>query len=207
MAFDYKETGLPLKEKFQYAAQKCNEWLNTHMSIFGPERIKNFMHHQPVKAAKTILEKTESPSEASIIVALLGPAKFDLISEDGQNLSVELEKKSRSEWGDDVVNLVKHLSGVNLNTPEIIRDAERLFLVEGLSTMHDQLIGRRRIDPHHNVRWDILRDLEAKFPALKGKNPQIDVIFEDALKQSRDALETLDKKYPDKVKLLNNKKK
>lgn len=207
MAFDYTTTDLPLKAEFQKAAAKCKEWLDTHMSVFGPDRIRNFMHDQPVHAAQLILEKTDTPSDASVIVALLGPAKFDLVSKDGQNLSVVLEKKSRAEWGDEVVNLVKHLAGVKLNTPEIIRDAERIFLVEGLSTMHDQLIDRKRIDPHHNVRWDILKNFEAKFPAIKGKNPKIDGLFEKAMKDSRTALETLERKYPEKLKLLKKNRK
>lgn len=101
----------------------------------------------------------------------------------------------RQVFGDRAIELMKYVSGlsaVQFDT-DMPLDATRLFLVEGLSTMNDQLIGRARIDKHHQVRWDILKGLEQQFAAVKGQNPALDAIFEAALVKSRDALEALDK--------------
>jgi hypothetical protein len=70
--------------------------------------------------------------------------------------------------------------------------------------MNDQLIGRARIDKHHQVRWNILKNLETEFANVKGENPKLDVVFEEALKKSRAALTALDnapKKGPNPPKM------
>jgi len=182
--FKFKDTGLPNTPAYKKATEVCLEWLNKNMSVFGEKRIADFMHNQPVAAAKRISNDTQSPSDQSIIVALLGPAKMDLLKD---------EKSSRKTWGDDVVDLIKHYSGQPIAGKQLQRDAVRLFLVEGLSTMQDQLIDRKRHDRHHPVRWNILNHLEKTFPKLKGQNPKIDREFEKALQASRLALETIDK--------------
>jgi hypothetical protein len=58
--------------------------------------------------------------------------------------------------------------------------------------MEDQLIGRARIDAHHQTRWKILAGLEEGFAKVKGETPGIDKVFAEALVQSRDALTKLD---------------
>jgi hypothetical protein len=67
--------------------------------------------------------------------------------------------------------------------------------------MNDQIIGRKRIDKHHQVRWNILKELEAEFKKVKGQNPKLDVIFIEALKKSRKALEDLDMAAAQKKKV------
>ncbi|GEM_PF-1189522 len=195
--FNYDTTGLPDDTDFRVAAEICHQWLLKNMSVFGPERIASFMHNQPVAAAKLLTESAHNASRESVIVALLGPAKFELISTDGSNHDATKETASRRQFGDRVVNLVRYMGGMDVGKEgpdnDLFRDAHRMFLVEGLSTMNDQLIGRKRIDPHHKVRWQILLDLEKGFGVIKGENPAIDDVFEKALKESRAALETLDR--------------
>lgn len=197
--FNFESAGLPATllsdPAYRAAAEQCHEWLLANMSVFGPERIANFMHNQPINAARLLLEHTEAPSRESVIVALLGPAKFDLlVAPGGQTVDLATEAASRIRYGNRTVDLLLHLAG-DAKAPKddlLTRDAERLFMVEGLSTMNDQLIGRKRIDPHHAVRWKILTDLEQGFDRLRGKNPGLDPIFTQALTESRAALETLD---------------
>lgn len=185
MPFNYSKTGLPDNDRWKIAAAACNEWLNKNMSMFGPERIASFMEHQPVAAAKLIMANCPDYSEEAITLALLGPAKGQLL---------ETEVLSRHAFGDRAVELMRYLSGMNAVNFDagMPQDAVQLFLVEGLSTMNDQLIGRKHIDKHHQVRWNILGDLEKNFAAVKGKNPGLDRIFEDSLVKSRTALQALD---------------
>ena len=185
-AFKFSETGLPEIEPFEQAAEICKFWLDTHMSQFGDKGIRNFMMNQPVRAAKLLtLQKLCTPS--SLIVALLGPAKFDLIA------NASSETLARQTFGDDAVDLIHHLNGKETDNQYTIADGKRLFLVEGMSTMNDQLIGRKRIDRHHQVRWNILNNLEKHFEVAKGQNPILDKMFAADLKKSRAALEALDK--------------
>lgn len=187
MPFEYSKTGLPQNQKWEKAAAACHEWLNKNMGMFGPERIASFMEHQPVAAAKLIITQCPDYTEESITLALLGPAKGQLL---------EMETIAASVFGGRAVELMKYMDGrsavqFDQNMPV---DAARLFLVEGLSTMNDQLIGRARIDKHHQVRWNILNGLEANFAVVKGQNPGLDSIFAEALVKSRAALEALDNK-------------
>jgi hypothetical protein len=76
------------------------------------------------------------------------------------------------------------------------RDLGRLTLAENISMMHDQLIGRARIDAHHPVRWRMLLDFEAAQRALAGRDPALDKAYAAALAQSRAALEALDGAKP-----------
>jgi hypothetical protein len=178
MAFDYSTSGLPENPQWRAAADICHAWVTQHMSMFGPERIERFMHNQPVKAAKLIIENCPDWSEESITLVLLGPAK---------------EAVAGEVFSDKAKALFDVIMGKNVADDAQNRDLVRLFLVEGLSTMNDQLIGRARIDQHHQTRWKILRDLEKEFAEVKGKNPALDEIFEKALMDSRAALQTLDK--------------
>lgn len=193
--FNYETAGLPDDPAYRAAVAQCHDWLLENMSVFGPERIASFMHNQPINAARLLLEKTESPSRESVILALLGPAKFDLIAApDGKGVDLALEAASRIRYGNRTVDLLLHMAG-EAKAPqdaELVRDANRLFMVEGLSTMNDQLIGRKRIDPHHAVRWTILQNLEKNFTDLRGQNPGLDPIFIQALAELRAALEALD---------------
>ena len=179
MSFDYATSGLPDKPQWRAAADICHAWLMKNMSMFGPDRIARFMLHQPVTAARLIMENCPDWSEESVTLALLGPAK-DILAE------------GNAAFGAKEKPLFEALTGKHMATAEQERDLVRLFLVEGLSTMNDQLIGRARIDKHHQVRWNILRDLEKDFTDVKGKNPALDKIFEKALGESRAALQALD---------------
>ncbi|MBI3440860.1 MAG: hypothetical protein HY052_03485 [Proteobacteria bacterium] len=187
MPFDYSTSGLPDNDKWKAAAGTCNEWLNQNMGMFGPERIASFMEHQPIAAAKLIMDKCADWSEESVTLALLGPAK-------GLLLEPALDQQARDTFGDRAVELMKYMAGMDAVKfdQDMPRDATRLFLVEGLSTMNDQLIGRAKIDKHHQVRWNILKGLETNFATVKGQNSGLDPIFEEALVKSRAALEALD---------------
>lgn len=193
-AFQYSDTGFPQNKRMECATRTCKAWLDRHMSMFKDKGIRNFMLNQPVRAAKMLIEKTDTPSQASVIAALLGPAKSDIMA------SPVSEQMARELYGNQTVNLIAYLMDGNSTDPQIIRDANRLFLVEGMSTMNDQLIGRKRIDAHHQVRWNILNDLEKHFKTVKGENPALDEIFAADLKQSRAALERLDRDAAQKKK-------
>ena len=188
MPFDYSKSGLPANPKWHNAAGFCKAWLDQNMTMFGPERIESFMLHQPVAAAKLIMDNCPDYSEESITLALLGPAK-GLFLENERGVAV-----MGQIFGARTVELLKYMAGTGSAAAagDLPRDATRLFLVEGLSTMNDQLIGRARIDKHHQVRWNILEGLEKKFAAAKGQNPALDKIFAEALTKSRAALQALD---------------
>lgn len=192
--FNYDDHDLPDNKQYRNALEICHRWLTAHMGkMFNQKQIGNFMKDQPITAAKHIMERTDNPSEASIIAAMLGPAKFDMINHPDHPQGEAYEDFAKKAFGEDTVNLIRYIAGLShMPAQTLERDRVRLFMVESLSTMHDQLIGRKRIDPHHQVRWDLLKNLETGFKAVKGQNPQLDPLFEDALKQSRAALEALD---------------
>jgi hypothetical protein len=179
MSFDYETSGLPDNPQWKAAVETCHTWLTKHMSnMFGPERLIRFMHNQPITAAKHIMRNSPDWSEESVTLALLGPAKDavmegDVFSDKAKALFEAMTEK---------------------RTPDAAqqRDLVRLFLVDGLSTMNDQLIGRERIDKHHAVRWELLRGFEQAFTGIKGRNPILDGLFHKALADSRAALEKLD---------------
>lgn len=197
--FDYATTGLAEKNEWKIAVEICHQWLNQNMAMFGPDRIASFMHNQPIAAAKQIQNNCDDPSVESMTVALLGPAKFDMIAQQNDTESLAREQRARHVFGDRTIDLIRHMAGEPTTDAKLQRDANRMFLVEGLSTMDDQLIDRKRIDKHHQVRWNILENLETHFANVKGENPKIDVIFEDALKKSRTTLEGLDKAAENKA--------
>ncbi len=187
--FDYSQTGLPSNPHWMLAVDLCHQWLGTNMTMFGAERHIAFMHNQPVAAAKRVFDNCDQFSQESITVLLLGPAKGDLIESEGA------ERMARHLFGDRVVDLVHVLHDPELQKtadPALLRDVGRIVLAEGISTMNDQLIGRQRIDRHHQVRWDILRHLEEQGQRIAGADPALDALFADALVQSRAALEALD---------------
>lgn len=185
MAFDYSTTGLPDNPKWQAAAEMCHAWLTQHMSMFGQEGIARFMRDQPVAAAQRIIGNCPDWSEESVILALLGPAKGNALS---------AEALSRRVFGDRTVEIL-HAMADDLKPRDaaMVRDLNRLFIVEGISTMNDQMVGRKRIDAHHQTRWRILGGLETNFAKVKGENPELDLVFEEALRQSKAALSALDK--------------
>ncbi|MDP2206091.1 MAG: hypothetical protein Q8K65_07265 [Alphaproteobacteria bacterium] len=187
MAFDYSKSGLPANPTWELCTKMCNRWLDDNMKMFGPDRIANFMNDQPVAAAKLLLGKCTDTSPESVIVALLGPAKGALLA------GAEMGVLMRHTFGDRAVDLVRTLENPQI-APDaaMLRDANRIFLVEGLSTMNDQMIGRKRIDAFHQRRWDILHGLESRFAAINGYEPELDKLFAEALKKSRDTLEGLD---------------
>lgn len=185
-AFTYKDSGLPASDKFENATLLCKAWLDKHMAMFKDKGIRNFMLNQPVRAARLLISETDNVSEASVIVALLGPAKQDIMN------SPVSQTMARKLLGNGAVDLLEFMGGKPSNDPLMHRDAVRLFLVEGMSTMNDQLIDRKRIDAHHKVRWNILNDLEKHFAAYKGQNPALDRMFAEDLVKSRAALEALD---------------
>lgn len=187
--YDYSQTGLPSSPHWMLAADLCYQWLGAHMRMFGPERHLAFMTNQPVAAAKRVFDNCDQFTPECITVLLLGPAKGDLIETAGA------ERMARHLFGDRVVDLVHALSDPELQKSAdaaMLRDVGRIVLAEGISTMNDQLIGRQRIDRHHQVRWDILRHLEAQAGRIAGADPKLDALFADALVQSRQALEALD---------------
>jgi hypothetical protein len=188
MPFDYSKSGLPDNVKWKNAAAFCNKWLDQNMSMFGPERIASFMEHQPVAAAKLIIANCPGYSEDSITLALLGPARQIFMQNERGLEMAELIFGSRT------VALMKYLDGQAIPNGDtgMPVDANRLFLVEGLSGMNDQIIGRAKIDKHHQVRWNMLNHYESTFAGIKGQNPAIDKIFAEALVKSRAALEALD---------------
>ncbi len=197
-AFKYEDARLPQSDKFENATKLCKAWLDTHMAIFKDKGIKNFMLNQPVRAARLLVSETEHVSEASVIVALLGPAKQDILK------TPVSETMAREMLGNAAVDLIQYMAGQPSNDPVMQRDAVRLFLVEGMSTMNDQLIDRKRIDKHHKVRWNILNNLESNFAKFQGRNPALDKMFAADLVKSRAALEALDRAAAAKKKGPNN---
>lgn len=187
MPFEYATSGLPENDRWQIATDICNRWLNENMSMFGPERIANFMHNQPVAAAKRILDNCPDASEESVTLTLLGPAKGTLVQ------NAETERVSRHIFGDRAVDLLLAMAEPQGADAAMIRDMNRIFIVEGVSTMNDQMVGRAKIDRFHETRWNILNDLERNFGTVKGENPALDAIFEETAKKSRDALTALDR--------------
>ncbi len=188
MPFDYSQSGLPAHPVYELCTKMCNRWLDENMTQFGPERIANFMHNQPVAAARRLLDNCADVSEECVIVALLGPAKEALLA------GGEIEVLMRHTFGDRAVDLVRTVQDpAHATDAAMTRDAQRIFVVEGLSTMHDQMIGRERIDAFHQKRWDILRNLEAGFSTIKGQDPALEKLFEEAAQKSRETLEGLDR--------------
>lgn len=188
MAFDYSKSGLPANPLWELCTKMCNRWLDVHMTMFGPDRIANFMNDQPVTAAKNLLAHCPDVSPESVTVVLLGPAKGALAE------GAEMEVLMRHTFGDRAVDLVRTLADPSKATDAAMkRDADRIFMVEGLSTMTDQMIGRQRIDGFHQKRWDILRALEARFEDVRGQDAALDALFIDAARKSRDTLEGLDR--------------
>lgn len=185
MTFDYKATGLPDNPKWQAAAEMCHAWLSQHMSMFGQDGIARFMRDQPLAAAQRIIDNCLDWSEESVTLALLGPAKGDALA---------AEALSRRVFGDRTVEILNAMADERKPRDAAMkRDLNRLFIVEGISTMNDQMVGRKRIDAHHQTRWRILGSLQAEFAKVKGQNPKLDVVFEEAMRQSKDALNALDK--------------
>lgn len=187
MAFDYSTSGLPQNDRWNVATQICNQWLNENMTMFGPERINSFMHNQPIAAAKRIMDNTNDWSEESVTLALLGPAKSALLA------NPQAEAVGRHIFGDRTIDLLQAMADPSKADAEMIRDMNRIFIVEGVSTMTDQMIGRAKIDRFHETRWNILHDLERTHATIKGQDPALDKIFEEAAKKSHDALEGLDR--------------
>lgn len=179
MSFDYATAGLADNRDWRTALDDCHAWLSKNMSMFGAERIGRFMQNQPITAAKLIMQHCPDYSEECITLALLGPAK------DAAERAGRFSARTR--------DLYKSLIGMAKPDAAMERDITRLFLVEGLSTMNDQMIGRAKIDAHHATRWKILRALEEEFAKETGKNPGLDALFDRALTASRAALEKLDK--------------
>ena len=188
MSFDYSTTGLPDKKEWKLAASICLAWLNQNMSMFGDDGIDRFMQHQPVTAAKRIMDNCDKWSDESITAALLGPAKGIIVAD------AAVEVMARRDFGDRAVDLIKTMGGMAEPTDQaMMRDANRLYMVESLSGMGDQIVGRARIDKHHEVRWNMVREFETNFEQVKGESPKLDAIFEESLKKSREALEKLDR--------------
>lgn len=186
--YDFSKTGLPQDPRFQVAAEMCFDWLNKYMPMFKGEGVQNFMRDQPVAAAKLLIANVPNVSDELIIMTLLGPARQTLLSsQQGFQLAMHLFGKRGLDM------LVATVHETHIQDKEMAADLNRLFLVEGLSSMNDQIIDRKRKDAHHGVRWDILKGLEDRFTQIKGENPKLDVIFEEALKRSRQSLELLDR--------------
>lgn len=187
MAYDYAKTGLPANPAWEKAAGVCHAWLTRHMSMFNEKQINAFMKNQPVAAAKRLIETCPDVSPEAVTLALIGPAKGAVVA------GAAAEAAARRDFGDRAVDMILALDAPEKADAPMRRDIDRLFLVEGLSMMHDQLIGRARIDAHHNVRWNILISFEDRFDTLRGRNPALDALFAEGLSLSREALERLDK--------------
>lgn len=199
--FDFSTSGLPENNRFKIATAICFEWLNDNMSMFGPERIKSFMNNQPIAAAKRVIDNCPDYSEESINLLLLGPAKGSLLA------NPETEKAARHIFGDRTVDLLQAMADPSATPdPNMVRDMNRIFICEGISTMNDQMVNRTKIDRHHETRWNILNGLERQFATVKGQDPALDVVFEDAAKKSHAALEALDKEAKTQPKNVNKPK-
>lgn len=194
MSFDYSQSGLPAHDTWALCMRMCHRWLQENMGHFGEERLTGFMMHQPVQAAKNLLHTCPDVSDAAIMLVLLGPAKGALLA------GAEMDVLLRHSFGDAAVDLMHALED-----PALVQDAarqreiNRIFMAEGISTMTDQMIGRARIDAFHQKRREILQGLEARFAEIKGADPALDALFEDAARRSRQSLDALDdaaKKHP-----------
>lgn len=197
-SFDFSSSGLPDNNRFKVAVGICYEWLNENMSMFGPERIKSFMNNQPIAAAKRVIDNCPDYSEESITLLLLGPAKGALLA------NPQTEAAARHIFGDRTMDLLQAMADPSV-TPDadMVRDMNRIFICEGISTMNDQMVNRKRIDAHHETRWNILNQLERQFATVKGQDPALDAVFEDAAKKSHEALEALDREAKAQPKKVN----
>lgn len=181
--FDYTATGLPQNPQWMAAVKACHSWLQHHMSMFGDKGIANFMHNQPVAAAKRLLDTCHDISDDAITAVLLGPARSDILAHPHIGESV---------FGRRAMDLFHALNTGETRTPSILADMNRVNLAEGISGMNDQIIGRARIDRHHAVRWNMLRSYESLHADTKGQNPALDTAFADCLIRARASLEALD---------------
>ena len=187
MQFDFNTSGLTAKKEWIAAAKACEAWLAENMTMFNKERQIAFMHNQPVAAAKRIFDNCDNVSNECVTLLLLGPAKDQLLG------SAAVESRSRSLFGDRTIDLLKRLYDANQPSgQQMDRDVARIILAEGVSGMNDQLIGRKRRDMHHPVRWNMLLQLEAQAKALAGPDPKLDKIVSESLAQARASLEALD---------------
>ena len=187
MQFDFNTSGLPAKKEWVAAAKACEAWLAENMTMFNKERQINFMHNQPVAAAKRVFDSCDNVSNECITLLMMGPAKDQLVA------SAAVESVSRSLFGDRTIDLLKRLYDANQpSDAQMDRDVARIILAEGVSGMNDQLIGRKHMDMHHPVRWKMLQQLEAQAKALAGPDPKLDKIVADSLAQARASLEALD---------------
>ena len=187
MPFKYEETGLPDNPRYRIACNICLAWLRTHMGQFGEEGLSRFMHGQPVAAAKRLLEHCPDTGEDAIVLVLMGPNKGALIED-----AAFIKQKIPGFYTDRAASMLKAMAGQDKPSDfDMARDIIRIKMNEDLSGMQDQIIGRKNIDAHHAVRWNMLESFEKFFTAVKGQNPKLDRIYEDALKQSRASLEAL----------------
>jgi hypothetical protein len=188
--FKYEDTGLAQNPVWEKAAYACHDWVMSFMGQrFGAKGVESFMHSQPVAAAKRIVDHCDDVSDESITLALLGPVKHQVMQ--GFNKRENIDA-AVAEYGQRAVRLmIATMSPAHAADEKMYRDVVRLFMNESLSAMGDQLIGRKRWDEHHDVRWNMLEGYEKNFAQVKGLEPKLDVLFEDALKQSREALEKI----------------
>ena len=168
MTFDYSTSGLPGNKQWENAAQRCHAWLTMHMRQFGPERIINFMHNQPVAAAKRLFETCPDYTQESITVLMLGPAKGDILED---------EALAEKNFGARTVALIKTLvDPASAVDDQMRRDAGRIFIAEAISTMNDQMIGRTKPGVYPYVctypgHWRRMRELlsHCRAPAPSGR--------------------------------------
>jgi hypothetical protein len=187
VTFKYEDTGLPNNQRFKDACDVCVSWLRAFMPQFGAEGHARFMMAQPVGAAKRLLELCPDTSEDAIVLVLMGPNKGALLED-----ADFIKQKIPGLYSDRAASMLKTMTGQQPpQDPGIARDLIRIKMNEDLSGMNDQIIGRQNIDAHHAVRWQMLESFEAFHKQVKGMNPTLDPIYEDALKKSRQSLEAL----------------
>lgn len=197
MKFDYSTTGLPANKNWETATNMCREWFDTSemgqrmLAQFKEAGVIRFMHAQPIAAAKRLLEFCPDAGEEAVTLLLAGPAKGNLAAND---------VLTRAAFGDRTVDLLNALAGrAPAVDAQMQRDINRMSLLEAISAMNDQIIDRHLFKgeksrfEHHPVRKNMLRDFEALHAQTKGENPKLDAVFEDALAQSRVAMDAIDK--------------
>ena len=182
MAFDYSQTGLPENQKWQMAAAICHNWVDHNMGRnFDKESLNSFILSQPVKAAKMIVDNYEDYSEESVTVALLGPAKVNLLSKQSMWVNslgpraVALGKHALEESVDDIDDAIR-------------RDADRLFIAEGIVTLLDQIIEGDVPAEKHEACCNIVLSFEAELNSMEDDGSKLYKEFVDIIVQAKDVL-------------------
>lgn len=195
MPFDYDTSGLPDNPRWRVATSICEEWLKQNMlDKYGDHGIVNFMHNQPVGAAKRIMEHCPDATEETVTLLLLGiPARALAVS------NPETEAVTKNLFGEAAIHLIHVLNdrSVAQGDAALLRAADRIELAEAVSALNDQMIRRHEYKTeeqrlrHHDVRMMMMENFETLYKRVKGQDPGLDLIFEESFAKAKVAMDAI----------------